>query len=79
MNMECKVRIGIAYEPKWFERRQTQGTYSGKNVPLDQDAMSLQSCLIGTSFEQPSSKKLPVLVASITAVGLLFYWAYGAL
>jgi hypothetical protein len=77
--MECKVKIGSAYEPKWFERRQTQGTYSGKNVPLDQDAMSIQSCLIGLPLERQTSKKLPVLVASITAVGLLFYWAYGAL
>ena len=77
--MECKVKIGSAYEPKWFERRQTQGTYSGKNVPLDQDAMSIQSCLIGLPLERQKSKKLPVLVASITAVGLLFYWAYGAL
>jgi hypothetical protein len=77
--MECKVKIGSAYEPVWFERRYTQGTYSGKNVPLDQDAMSIQSCLIGTSFEQPSSKKLLVLILSIAAVGLLFYWAYGAL
>jgi hypothetical protein len=77
--MECKVQIGIAYEPKWFERRHTQGTYHGKNVPLDQDAMTLQSCLIGTSFEQPSSKKLPVLILGIAAVSLLFLWAYGVL
>jgi hypothetical protein len=76
--MECKVKIGIAYEPVWFERRYTQGTYSGRNVPLDQDAMTLQSCLIGTSFEQPSSKKLPMLIC-IAAVGLLFLWAYGVL
>ncbi len=77
--MECKVKIGSAYEPKWFERRQTQGTYSGKNVPLDQDAMSIQSCLIGPPLERRTSKKVSVRVASITAVGLLFYWAYGAL
>ena len=77
--MECKVKIGSAYEPKWFERRQTQGTYSGKNVPLDQDAMSIQSCLIGLPLERRPSKKVPVLLISITAVGLLFYWAYGAL
>ena len=77
--MECKVKIGSAYEPVWFERRYTHGTYSGKNVPLDQDAMSIQNCLIGLPLERQTSKKLPVLVASITAVGLLFYWAYGAL
>jgi hypothetical protein len=77
--MECRVKIGSAYEPVWFERRYTQGTYSGKNVPLDQDAMSIQSCLIGLPLERQKSKKLPVRVASIMAVGLLFFWAYGAL
>jgi len=45
--MECKVKIGSAYEYKWFERRQTNGWYSGKNVPLDEDAMWLQNGLLG--------------------------------
>jgi hypothetical protein len=44
--MKCKVKIGSSYEPKWFERRQTSGWYSGKNVPLDQDAMRLQDMLL---------------------------------
>ena len=77
--MECKVKMGISYEPKWFERRQTQGTYSGKNVPLDQDAMSLQRCLIGPPLEREQNKKLPVLIISIMSIVGLFYWAYGAL
>ena len=45
--MTCKVKIGSAYEPKWFERRQTNGWYSGKNVPLDNDQMWLQNALLG--------------------------------
>jgi hypothetical protein len=67
----CKVKIGSAYEPKWFERRATQGTYSGKNVPLDSDAMWLQSCLIGkraTSFW-----KTRMLIAAMCIAGILFY------
>ena len=44
--MKCKVKIGSSYEPKWFERRQTSGWYSGKNPRLDQDAMKLQDALL---------------------------------
>jgi hypothetical protein len=44
--MKCKVKIGCNYEPKWFERRQTSGWYSGKNPPLDRDAMKLQDALL---------------------------------
>ena len=44
--MKCKVKIGCNYEPKWFERRQTSGWYSGKNPPLDRDAMRLQDVLL---------------------------------
>jgi len=44
--MKCKVKIGCNYEPKWFERRQTSGWYSGKNPPLDYDAMRLQDMLL---------------------------------
>jgi len=67
----CKVKIGSAYEPKWFERRATQGTYSGKNVPLDADAMWLQNSLIGkhaTSFW-----KTRMLIAALCIAGILFY------
>jgi hypothetical protein len=45
--LQCKVKIGCNYEPKWFEKRQTNGWYSGKNPPLDQDAMKLQDALLG--------------------------------
>lgn len=45
--LKCKVKIGCNYEPKWFEKRQTSGWYSGKNPPLDQDAMKLQDVLLG--------------------------------
>jgi hypothetical protein len=44
--LQCKVKIGCNYEPKWFEKRQTNGWYSGKNPPLDQDAMKLQDVLL---------------------------------
>ena len=44
--LQCKVKIGCNYEPKWFEKRQTNGWYSGKNPPLDQDAMKLQDALL---------------------------------
>ena len=44
--MKCKVKIGCNYEPKWFEKRQTSGWYSGKNPPLDRDAMRLQDVLL---------------------------------
>lgn len=44
--MKCKVKIGSRYEPKWFEKRQTSGWYSGKNPPLDCDAMRLQDVLL---------------------------------
>jgi hypothetical protein len=47
MSTKCKVKIGLAYEPKWFERRATQGTYSAKNIPLDIDQMWLQNALLG--------------------------------
>ena len=72
--MECKVKIGISYEPKWFERRQTNGYYSGKNPPLDSDGMWLQSALIGTR----SSKRLTKwsIVAAAWAIGVVAYLSF---
>jgi hypothetical protein len=72
--MECKVKIGISYEPKWFERRQTNGYYSGKNPPLDSDGMWLQNALIGT----PSSKRLTKwsIVASAWLSGVVAYLSF---
>ena len=72
--MECKVKIGISYEPKWFERRQTNGYYSGKNPPLDSDGMWLQSALIGT----PSSNRLTKwsIVAAAWLIGVVSYLSF---
>lgn len=69
--MQCKVKIGSAYEPKWFERRQTNGWYAGKNPPLDRDAMSLQSALLGTSMlkERPSNAfKISITITALSLV-----------
>jgi len=74
--MECKVKIGSAYEPKWFEKRFTQGTYSGKNVPLDQDAMWLQDCLLNTSHGLRGSKRLMFIMAGLLSLSALFYFTY---
>jgi hypothetical protein len=74
--MECKVKIGVAYEPKWFERRYTQGTYSGKNVPLDADAMNLQSVLLGTQFERSKPNRLWVAVSAVAVVALIYLITY---
>jgi hypothetical protein len=73
---ECKVKIGSAYEPKWFERRQTSGWYSGKNPPLDQDAMWLQSSLLGTGVARLWKTKLFVAFG-LSAFGLYAAWCYG--
>ena len=72
--MECKVRIGCNYEPKWFERRQTNGWYSGKNPPLDSDGMWLQSALIGA---QPRRKlKNRALFVTVWLVGVAAYISF---
>ena len=64
--MKCKVKIGCNYEPKWFERRQTSGWYSGKNPPLDRDAMRLQDVLLNNHG-----------FAKKTRVSTLIYMALG--
>lgn len=72
--MECKVRIGINYEPKWFERRQTNGYYSGKNPPLDEDGMWLQSALIGA---QPRRRlKSRSIFVAAWVVGVAAYLSF---
>jgi len=68
--MDCKVRIGISYEPKWFERRQTNGWYSAKNPPLDGDGMWLQSALIGA--KKRSRRKQVVFLTT----GIIAYLAF---
>jgi len=69
--MQVKVKIGSAYEPKWFEKRQTQGTYSGKNVPLDDDGMWLQNALIGKNAT--SFWKTRMLIAGLVILGCFVY------
>lgn len=73
--MDCKVKIGSAYEPKWFERRRTSGWYSGKNVPLDDDAMWLQSALLGKKETRVWGAKIAV-TGFFSAVGLWYYFVY---
>lgn len=69
--LECKVRIGSAYEPKWFERRQTNGWYSGKNPPLDRDAMALQDALIGKQVFTTRKRRVETLCAAVTLLALV--------
>ena len=75
-NLQCKVKIGINYEPKWFEKRQTNGWYSGKNPPLDYDAMQLQSALLGTGVARYWKTKVVICIVC-AAVTLYFAWCYG--
>jgi hypothetical protein len=76
ISMQPKVKIGCNYEPKWFERRQTSGWYSGKNPPLDYDAMQLQSALLGTGVASFWKTKLAIC-AACAVVTLYFCWCYG--
>jgi hypothetical protein len=73
--MECKVKIGVSYEPKWFERRYTQGTYSCKGIAHDEETIWLQHALIGTP-NLHRSKKLPLTILGLTALFFLFYFTY---
>ena len=74
--MECKVKIGSLYEPKWFEKRQTNGWYSGKNPPLDSDAMAFQSALLGTGVARYWKTKFTLSMVCIVVV-LYFSYIYG--
>jgi hypothetical protein len=73
--MECKIKIGSAYEPKWFEKRFAQGTYSGKNVPLDTDGMWLQNAMIGKSYQRKWTTKV-LVTGFFSALGLWFFHVY---
>ena len=76
--LECKVKIGSAYEPRWFERRQTNGWYSGKNAPLDRDAMGLQSALLsGDGFKDNTHSILSV--CTVLCVLVLCAWVIWAM
>jgi hypothetical protein len=72
--MECKVKIGSAYEPKWFERRYTQGTYSAKNIPPCEETAWLQQAMLGRVFKRRVSC-WNVLFFTV-AVALFFLIAY---
>lgn len=76
MKNECKVKIGASYEPKWFERRQTSGWYSGKNPPLDYDAMQLQSALLGTGVARYWKAKVFGSLG-LSVFCLYTAWCYG--
>jgi hypothetical protein len=73
--MECKVKIGVSYKPKWFEKRTVNGTYSSKNPVLDNDSMWLQGALIGIP-NQRTSNRLPITIITAALVFILFYFTY---
>ena len=72
--MDCKVKIGVSYEPKWFERRYTQGTYSAKGIAHDEETIWLQNAMLGKTFKRRSYigwVSFAVIVVS------LFLFTYG--
>jgi hypothetical protein len=71
--MECKVKIGSAYEPKWFERRYTQGTYSAKNIPPCEETAWLQQAMLGRSFKPRNVGKMLFVVAGVVVVCVLSF------
>ena len=71
--MECKVKIGSAYEPKWFERRYTQGTYSAKNIPPCSETAWLQVAMLGTVKPKANIGKILFVVVGAVVVYLLSY------
>lgn len=73
--MDCKVKIGINYEPKWFERRYTQGTYSAKGISHDEETIWLQNALIGKTFKRRSYAGWVVFAVAVLG---LFFFIYGA-
>jgi hypothetical protein len=54
----------------------TSGWYSGKNPPLDYDAMQLQNCLLGTGVASFWKTKLAIC-AACAVVTLYFAWVSG--
>jgi len=71
--MQCKVKIGSAYETKWFERRYTQGTYSAKNIPPCEETAWLQKAMLGRV--RPKSRHKAILFLAV-AVAVCFLIAY---
>lgn len=71
--MQCKVKIGSAYEPKWFERRYTQGTYSAKNIPPCPETAWLQKAMLGKVRTKIRHKAILFLIGSLA---LMFFLTY---
>ena len=71
--MECKVKIGSAYEPKWFERRYTQGTYSAKNIPPCEETAWLQQAMLGRAFKQRSVGKMLFVAVGVVVLCVLSF------
>lgn len=67
--MQCKVKIGSAYEPKWFERRYTQGTYSAKNIPPCSETAWLQAAMLGR-VRSKRQHKATYLFLAVSAVAI---------
>lgn len=72
--LQCKVKIGSAYEPKWFERRYTQGTYSAKNIPPCSETAWLQAAMLGAP--KPYSSKVGKLLFIASGIVVLAFIAY---
>jgi hypothetical protein len=72
--MECKVKIGASYEPKWFERRYTQGTYSAKGIAHDEETIWLQQAMLSGSFKRRSYAGW---ITFAVALVVLFLFTYG--
>ena len=73
--LQCKVKIGSAYEPKWFERRYTQGTYSAKNIPPCEETVWLQNAMLGRAARPKASRwQVLFLVVAITTSFLIAYY-----
>jgi hypothetical protein len=71
--MQCKVKIGSAYETKWFERRYTQGTYSAKNIPPCEETAWLQKAMLGRVRPKSRHKAILFLIASAIGIYCLAY------
>lgn len=72
--LQCKVKIGSAYEPKWFERRYTQGTYSAKNIPPCSETAWLQAAMLGAP--KPYSSKVGKLLFIASGIVVLAIISY---
>jgi hypothetical protein len=72
--LQCKVKIGSAYEPKWFERRYTQGTYSAKNIPPCEETAWLQKAMLGRACSKKQHKAILFLAMAVAVCFLIAYY-----